>query len=122
MTHRTGLVTGEDGTSDVFRITLTTQPTADVTIAISSSDTTEGTVSTASVTFTPTNWNVSQTVTITGVNDAAIDGDIAYTIVLAPAVSNDPNYRGLNPADVSVVNRDDDVPPSFTSSMMPHRI
>ena len=112
VTHRTGLVTSEGGGSDVFRITLTTQPTADVTIAISSNDTTEGTVSTPSVTFTPANWNVTQTVTITGVNDAVIDGDIAFTIVLAAAVSSDPNYHGLNPADVSVVNLDDDVLPT----------
>jgi hypothetical protein len=112
VTHRTGLVTSEGGGSDVFRITLTTQPTADVTIAISSSDATEGTVSTPSVTFTPANWNVTQTVTITGVNDAVIDGDIAFTIVLAAAVSSDPNYHGLNPADVSVANLDDDVLPT----------
>ena len=112
VTHRTGLVTSEGGGSDVFRITLTTQPTADVTIAISSSDTTEGTVSTPSVTFTPANWNVTQTVTITGVNDAVIDGDIAFTIVLAAAVSSDPNYHGRNPADVSVANLDDDVLPT----------
>jgi hypothetical protein len=112
VTHRTGLVTSEGGGSDVFRIALTTQPTADVTIALSSSDATEGTVSTPSVTFTPANWNVTQTVTITGVNDSVIDGDIAFTIVLAAAVSSDPNYHGLNPADVSVANLDDDVLPT----------
>ena len=50
---------------------LNTQPTADVTIALSSSDTTEGTVSPASLTFTTANWNVAQTVTVTGVDDAA---------------------------------------------------
>ena len=53
---------------------LTTQPTADVTIALSSSDTTEGTVSPASLTFTTANWNVAQTVTVTGVDDALVDG------------------------------------------------
>jgi hypothetical protein len=37
-----------------------------VTIALTSSDTTEGTVSPASLTFTPGNWNVAQTVTVTG--------------------------------------------------------
>ena len=50
---------------------LNTQPTADVTIALSSSDTTEGTVGPASLTFTTANWNVAQTVTVTGVDDAA---------------------------------------------------
>ncbi len=112
VTHRTGLVTKENGSGDLFRVTLTTQPTANVTAALSSSDTTEGTLSTTSLTFTPTNWNITQTVTVSGVNDAVVDGDIAYTFVLAAAVSSDPNFQGLNPADVSVVNLDDDVLPT----------
>ena len=36
------------------------------------------------------------------------DGNIAYTIVTAAAVSADGNYNGLNPADVSVTNTDND--------------
>ena len=59
---------------------LNAQPTADVTIGLSSSDTTEGTVAPASLTFTTGNWNVAQTVTVTGVDDALDDGDVAYTI------------------------------------------
>ena len=66
---------------------LNTQPTANVTIALSSSNTTEGTVSPASLVFTTANWNVAQTVTVTGVDDAVVDGPITYTIVTAPAVS-----------------------------------
>src|SRR5690606_8741156 len=48
------------------------------------------------------------TVTVTGQNDDIDDGDIAYTIVTAPATSTDANYSGLNPADVSVTNTDND--------------
>ena len=61
-----------------------------------------------SLTFTTANWNVPQTVTVTGVDDAVDDGDMAYTIVTAPATSTDPNYNGLNAADVSVTNTDND--------------
>ena len=57
-------------------------PASDVTIAISSSDTTEGTVSTSSLTFTPSNWNVPQTVTVTGVFDYLTDGERPYTIAM----------------------------------------
>ena len=64
-TSRT-VITGEDGRQTSFAVELQTQPTADVVVAISSSDTTEGTVSTSSLTFTPANWNVPQTVTVTG--------------------------------------------------------
>src|SRR5207237_501430 len=71
-------------------------------------DLTEGTVAPASLTFTAGNWNVAQTVTVTGVDDAVDDGDIAYTIVTAPAASADPNYNNLNAADVGVTNTDDD--------------
>jgi hypothetical protein len=44
------------------------------------------------------------------VDDAVYDGKVAYTIVTAKAVSSDPNYNGLNPADVSVSNLDNDAP------------
>ena len=40
-----GLVTTEAGGTATFTVVLTSQPTADVTIGLTSSDTTEGTVS-----------------------------------------------------------------------------
>ena len=74
---------------------------------MSSSDTSEGTVSPASLTFTSTNWNVAQTVTVTGVNDDLPDGDIIYTVVIGPATSNDNNYNGIDPDDLTLTNLDD---------------
>src|SRR6185369_8983141 len=88
--------TTEAGGTATFTVVLTTQPTADVTIGLSSSDTTEGTVLPASLIFTAANWNVAQTVTVTGVDDALDDGNIAYTIVTAPATSTDVTYNGAN--------------------------
>jgi autotransporter-associated beta strand protein len=108
VTPATGLTTTEAGGTATFTIVLNTQPTADVTIPLSSSDTTEGTVSPASVTFTTANWNVPQTVTITGVNDAIVDGAIAYNVVTGTATSTDPAYTGINAADVAVSNTDND--------------
>ena len=104
-----GLTTTEAGGTATFTVVLNSQPTANVTIGLSSSDVTEGTVGPASVTFTAGNWNVPQTVTVTGVDDALVDGSIAYTIVTAAAVSADAAYNGFNPSDVSVTNLDDDV-------------
>ena len=60
-----------------------------VTIGLTSSDTTEGTVSLASLVFTTANWNKAQTVTVTGVNDDVTDGNKAYNIVTAAATSTD---------------------------------
>src|SRR5206468_12974797 len=91
-----------------FTVKLTSQPTADVTINIASSNTAEGTTSVASLTFTSSNWNTAQTVTVTGVDDFKHDGDIAYTITTSAATSADTVYSGLNPSDVSVTNTDDD--------------
>ncbi|HEY8148076.1 MAG TPA: S8 family serine peptidase, partial [Vicinamibacteria bacterium] len=109
VTPTSGLVTTEAGGTATFRVALNSVPTADVTINLSSSDATEGAVSPASLLFTPASALALQDVTITGIDDAVIDGDQAYTIVTAPAVSGDPAYSGLNPLDVSVTNTDDDV-------------
>ena len=105
----TGLVTTEAASTATFAVVLTSTPTADVTIALNSSDLTEGTVSPASLTFTPADALVPRTVTVTGVDDTTVDGSVAYTIVTAPAASSDANYSGRDAADVSVTNTDDDV-------------
>jgi hypothetical protein len=109
VTPTSGLVTTEAGGTATFTMVLTSQPTANVTIPLSSSDLTEGTVAPASVTFTSANWNVVQTVTVTGVDDAVVDGNVAYTIVTGAAASTDPVYNNLAVADVSVSNTDNDI-------------
>jgi hypothetical protein len=60
------------------------------------------------VTFTPGNWNIPQTVTVTGVNDALVDGNQMFFITTAPAVSADLAYAGLNPPDIDVTNIDNE--------------
>lgn len=100
--------TNEGGGTATFTVRLNSEPTANVTIGVSSSDTTEGTLSPATLSFTTANWNSNQTVTVTGVDDALQDGPQIYSIVLAAASSSDSNYNGLNPNDVSVTNIDDD--------------
>ena len=113
-----GLVTTEAGDTATFTVVLNTQPTTTVTIDLSSDDTSEGTVSPASLTFTTDNWSTAQTVTVTGVDDDIDDGNQSCTIVTAAAASSDTNYSGLNAADVSVTNTDNDItgdPPSAGS-------
>ena len=46
--------------------------------------------------------------TVRGVDDGIVDGSVDYTIVTAAAVSSDPLYSGVNPADVAVTNTDND--------------
>lgn len=108
--------TSEDGGTATFSVRLNTAPTDNVTIPLSSSNTAEGTVSPASLTFTNLDYATPQTVTITGVNDLNIDGDISYTILLDTASSTDTNYNGIDPADVVVINVDNDESSTFASN------
>ncbi|MEG4216575.1 DUF4347 domain-containing protein, partial [Microcoleus sp. Pol14C6] len=108
ITPTTGLTTTEAGGKATFTVQLNTQPTADVTVGVTSDNTAEGTVSPTSVTFTSANWNTPQTVTATGVDDNLVDGNKAYNIVTAAATSTDTNYNGFNPTDVPVTNTDND--------------
>jgi hypothetical protein len=105
----TGLTTTEAGGTATFTVVLNSQPSANVTIALASSDLTEGTVAPASLVFTPANGNVAQTVTVTGVDDVIADGAIAYSIVTGPITSTDAAYAAIDPADVAVSNFDNDI-------------
>ena len=102
--QRYGLTTTEAGGTATFNVVLEAAPTADVVISVSVPDGTEGTVSACSLTFTSANWNIAQTVTVTGVQDYSNDGDVRYTLVLGAATSADPNFNGLNPADLTLTN------------------
>ena len=100
--------TTEASVQATFTVVLNSEPTNDVYVGLSSNDTTEGTVSPASLTFTNANWNAPQTVTVTGVDDAVLDGNQPYLIITAPAVSFDANYNGIDPSDPSLINVDND--------------
>ncbi len=120
VTPFSGLVTTESGGADTFSVVLDTQPSAPVSIGISSSDPGEGTPSPTILVFDGTNWDQSQTVTVTGVDDAVQDGNVAYTLVTAPAVSADLDYAGLDADDVSATNFDDDQPQVIVGQITPN--
>jgi len=110
---KSGLETGEDGTTDTFDVVLHAEPSNPVTIDLSSSDQDEGVLAGATgnqltLSFDASNWDIPQTVTVIGVDDAAEDGDIDYEIVTSSIVSLDAGYHGIDPPDVSVANIDDE--------------
>lgn len=105
-----GLMTNELGSMAEFTLELLVEPTADVTIPLSSADVSEGTLMVSSVTFTTDDWDIPQTVEITGINDALLDGNAQYIIRTGPIISDDPNYANVDPADITITNQDDDVP------------
>ena len=98
----------ETGTTDTFTVVLDSEPASDVTIGITSADTGEVTVSPATLTFTSANWNSPQTVTLTGVDDALVDGDI-NTAVTVSVDGGPADYTALANQTVTVTTTDDDV-------------
>ena len=103
---QTVFTVSEDGGTGTYTLVLNTAPTADVIIAVASSDTLAATVSSTSLTFTPTDWNTAQTVTVTGVSDTALGGRTA--IVTHTAASGDTVYDRVAIDPVTVTVTDDD--------------
>ena len=100
------LLTTEAGSTSTFTVALNTQPTDTVTVSITGLDATENSLSSDTLTFTTANWNTAQTVTITGVDDTLLDGDITTT--LTATANNAGGYAGTETSTVTVKNTDDD--------------
>ncbi|MEJ2657501.1 MAG: hypothetical protein P8012_09935, partial [Desulfobacterales bacterium] len=94
----TSVTTVVNGGTATFTVRLLSEPAANVTLPVSSSDANIGTVDKSSLTFTDMNWFVDQTVTVTSVTD----NGLPYSIRLGPAISADADYNGLNAPDVTV--------------------
>lgn len=103
-----GLQTSEAGLSASFMIRLSRAPTAEVNIPLQVTDSSEWQLNISSVSFAPDNWELPRTVTVIGVDDNEVDGDITGQISVLPALSTDAGYQGLDPSDVSVTNVDND--------------
>ncbi len=99
----------EGGTAVVVRFMLQAAPTADVTVGLTSSDTTEGTVSSPSVTFTSMDWSSPHDVTVSPVDDSLIDGDQIFNLEILAATSADMAYNGMDAVDVAFTNHDDEI-------------
>jgi len=95
----------EGGATDTYTLALGTQPTADVTVNITGDA--QVSVSPAALTFTPQNWDVPQTVTVSAVDDSVDESDHT-AVIMHSAVSSDAGYNGISVADVTVSIGDDD--------------
>jgi subtilisin-like proprotein convertase family protein len=103
-----GLSTSEAGAQSTLSVRLSSQPRGAVTIPVLSSNTNEGTVDKSALVFQPDTWNVPQNITVTGVDDAVVDGNIAYAINLGNAQSSDPVYNGFYQQSLPITNADND--------------
>jgi len=117
------MITTEGGGTNPFTVVLNSQPTGDVEICLDSSDVSEGTINIAGtvtagdgscssadaeINFSTSNWNVAQTVTVTGADDALVDGEVLYTIDVGDTYSTDSNYDGLGVTNLNYKTLDND--------------
>ncbi|AUT04546.1 endonuclease [Nostoc sp. CENA543] len=101
----------EGGATDTYTIVLNTQPTANVTVTITPDSQTITSVTT--LTFTPANWNTPQTVTVTAVDDALVEGT-HISLITHTVASSDTNYNGINIGSVTATITDNDVELTIT--------
>ena len=96
------LTVSETGTTASFTVVLDAQPLTDVVISVSASDLSEATAWPATLTFTNGDWNVAQTVTVTGIDDAIADGNIASSVTLAVVDASSDNAFDPSPTRLSM--------------------
>ena len=95
-----------EGQQATYTVVLDTQPIGDVTVTIEGVAGTDLSLEKTTLTFTAQDWNTTQTVTVTAVQDHDAVDDTA-TLTHAVASTADTDYDGLS-ADVNVTVVDDD--------------
>ena len=104
-----GTVVAESGSTDELRVSLVSQPAADVVLTVTSSDEGEVTVSPATLTFTAADWSTVQAVTVTGVDDGDPDGDQTSNVTIAvDAGLSDDAWDAVAAVAIDVTTVDDD--------------
>ncbi len=100
----------EGGATDSYTVVLNTQPAGVVNIALTTSPSSQCTVNPTTLVFNPAItplWNVAQTVTVTAVNDTAVENTHGCSIAHA-ATSTDGAYNGITINNVLVNITDND--------------
>ena len=104
------LVVNEKGTTASFTVVLDSAPSSSVVLNVSSNDSSESALSGATVTFSPTNWDTPQTVTVTGQDDSDWDGNVEHELTISVDDANsDDAFDAAESQTVSVITEDDEV-------------
>ena len=107
VTISTAALEVQEGGEETYTVVLTSEPTADVTVAIQIPDNVDITVDQTELTFTTDNWNTPQTVTVSATQDADAVAD--EPVGLTHTVSGG-DYEDVTAADVEVTITEDDTP------------
>lgn len=103
----------EGGGADSYQIALDSIPTANVTITVDPDGQTDlgaGAGVAIVLVFTPANALIPQTVTVTAIDDAAVEGTHT-SVITHTATSADARYNGLGISNVVANITDNDTPP-----------
>ncbi|HEY9738632.1 MAG TPA: hypothetical protein V6D06_20205, partial [Trichocoleus sp.] len=95
-------IVAEGGRTDTYQVSLTSQPTDTVTVALATDNQLQPL---APLVFTPDNWNQAQTVTVQAADDGVADGT-QTSLIRHSVTSSDANYSGIAVRDVGVEVRD----------------
>ena len=99
-------VTLNEGQSIIRSFKLKSQPTSNVTLSISSNNSSRLSISKSSLTFTASNWNIDQSVTFTAIDNSIADGDVTVSVTIK-STSADINYNNLS-SGFSITVKDND--------------
>ena len=95
-----------EGGSDTYQVVLTSQPTDDVTVTISRSGDGDVSIDDQELTFTASDWETAQVVTVSAAQDDDARDD---TATLSHSVaSTDEDYNGIGVSEVEVTATDDE--------------
>ncbi|PZU98907.1 MAG: hypothetical protein DCE90_03635, partial [Pseudanabaena sp.] len=97
----------EGGATDTFTLVLNAQPIADVVITFKAGTQLSPNVTT--LTFTTVNWNISQTVTVTAIDDTVGEGT-NFGVITASSSSTDTRFNAVTIAPIQVTIADNDLP------------
>ncbi len=98
-----------EGGSATYAVKLTVPPISNVVISVTKSGSSDVTVSAATLTFTPSNWNTAQTVTVAAAHDAdARHAETASISHLVLSISSSNEYVLATIDTVAVTVTDDD--------------
>lgn len=98
-----GTAVSEQGEADSITVALAFLPTDTVTVSVQPDA--QLTADKATLTFTPANWNVAQSITIGAVNDTTPEGPHTGALML---IASGGNYTGLDPRVITVAIEDND--------------
>ena len=101
-------LTVDEGGNGSYTVKLDAQPTSDVVIGVTKSGSPDVTVSPATLTFSSSNWDTAQTVTVAAAQDADAVNDAASIAHAVDASRSANEFDAVTIAGVAVTVTDDD--------------